>query len=236
MADKTDKSTLPPHVVLPGEALRPLLLKVEAMLDAPSDLAIDDTGDKTVDDTQDSFFAVDELTKLHDSYDRIFRKVSTVFKGLARSADVSDAKVRRAVGRLEALLDELLDIYAELVYLGPFSAQDRGAELLLAVVSHTLKEIADWLRGLIEAAADPMDFAKRRGLGDTVKLELMPALTVPTELREFSDWVEHQSWEDLKEELATSARTRRSGSSSGLMGLVAGIFLGGWIFGGDDDE
>ena len=231
-----DKSILAPHVVLLGEALRPSLLKVEALLDAPSDGAIDNKGGMTVNDTEESFFAVDELTKFHESYDRIYHKVSTVFKGLARSADVSDAKVHRAVGRLEAVLDELLDIYVELVCLGPFSAQDRGAELLLAVVSHTLTEIADWLRDLTEAAADPMKFAKGRGLptDGKVKLELMPALTVPKELREFGDWVDDQSMKELKEEMRAETQSRRPGSSSGLMGLVAGIFLGGWLFGGDD--
>ena len=94
-------SIVTPHFVLLGEALRPVLQKVEAELSKP----VRAIG------AGESFIAVAEhaLGHLGDAAEQLSDETNRVLNGIAGSSDVADAQVYRAVGRYEVVLDGLLE-------------------------------------------------------------------------------------------------------------------------------
>lgn len=245
----------PRIVTLLGEALQPLLRKVEARLSEPARSM--DTAEDTEDDAKAGFLdaargfldaaesfadvAQRTLGRYGDSMERLCTEVNDVIGRVTGTGDVS-ADVHRAVGRFEVVLDELLDAYVEVREVRPGRDQERGRDLLTAALRHTLTEVQSWLQDVVDSAADPMEAVKRKGVptdgtDGRINMELMLSLTTPTALEEFDDWVSEQERE--VEELDRSLEARRAGGgpgcAAGLAALVAGIFLGGWFFGGDDE-
>lgn len=207
---------LAPHIVLLGEALQPVLRRVEAELSKPAH------------PTGKSFIAVAEhsLGYLGDAVERLSAEMNRVLNSVVEAADVPDAQVHRAVGRYEVILDGLLERYAELRQARPRLAHRRGHELLVTVFRHTLTQIQDWLRDVVDTATDPMQVLKRKGLptSGNVSLELAIHFTTPKELEKFTDWVAEQE----------EAEDRKSSFWNGLAAVAFGIFLGGLFFGDDD--
>lgn len=232
---------LAPHVVLLGEALLPLLRKVEAQLSEP----VRPIG------ADENFLDVcrSTLNQFRESVNRLADEANGTLNGVAGAADVPDAEVHRAVGRLEMVLDELLDSYAELRGARPHAAHARGQELLLAALRQTLTEIQDWLLDMVDAFADPVGALKRKGLptDGSVNLQLIFNITTPKELEEFNEWADGQvlELEELDEwmgEQGTGAVEKwkrrepgpKPGCWSGLTAFVAGMVLGGWFLGDDE--
>ena len=241
-------------VILIGEALQPLLRKVDARLSEPArPMDTMDTG-VTEKDTEEGFLdaakgfldaaesfvdvAQRALGRYGDSMERLCKEANDVIGRIAGTGDVS-AEVHRAVGRFEMVLDELMDTYVEMREARPGRDHERGRDLLSAALRHTLEQVQGWLQDVVDTAADPLEVMKRKGLptDGSAKLELMLTLTTPTALEELDDWVSEQERE--VEELERSLEARRAGGgpgcAAGLAALVAGIFLGGWFFGGDDE-
>ena len=167
-------------------------------------------------------------------------------KGLRLVADLPEAKVHRAAGRFEMVLDELLDGYWELRVLRPYPAHKRGYELLLAVYRHTLAQIQAWLLDVVECLADPMAALKKKGLPTSgeVQLNLSLTFTSPPEQGELLDWIREQTEEEERRaeeaeaqfaaiEEARLEEERKLSAFGGLAAVVAGIFLGGLFFGDD---
>lgn len=204
---------LAPHVVLLGEALLPLLRKVEAQLSEP----VRPIG------TGESFLAVADrtLAQFGESVERLTAEANGALNGIVGAADVPESEVHRAVGRLEMVLDELLASYTDLREARPHAGQERGQDLLVAALRHALTEIQDWLRDVVDTFADPEEVLKRKGLptSGNVNLQLRLTITSPKELDEFSDWTN---------------KDRKPGCLSGLAAFVAGMFLGGWFLGDDE--
>ena len=232
---------LAPHVVLLGEALQPLLRKVEAALSEP----VRPIG------ADENFLDVcrSTLIQFRESVNRLADEANGTLNGVAGAADVPDAEVHRAVGRLEMVLDELLDSYAELREARPHTAHVRGQELLLAALRQTLTEIQDWLLDMVDAFADPVEALKRKGLptDGSANLQLIFKITTPKELEEFNDWADEQvleleeinDWMGEQEQALLEGRSvenqeRKPGCWNGLTAFVAGMFLGGWFLGDDE--
>lgn len=205
---------LAPHIVQLGEALQPALRKVEAELS------------KTVRPMgrSESFIAAGEGALACLGGAHRLAEMMPVLNGVVSAADVPAAQVHRAVGRLEVVLDDLLECYAELRQARPWPAHKRGHELLVAAFRHTLRQIQGWLLDLVDAAADPMEVLKRKGLptSGSVTLKLTLKLTAPKELLEFDKWAADQA-----------ARNQRFRFWTALAAEVAGLSLGLSI-GGDD--
>lgn len=205
-----------PHFSLLGEALQPVLHRVEAELSKPAH------------PTGESFIAVAEhaLGYLSDAVEQLSAETKHVLYS-AVAPDAPEAQVHRAVGRYEMVLDGLLARYAELRQARPRSAHRRGHELLVTVFRHTLTQIQDWLRDVVDTATDPIQVLKRKGLptSGNVSLELVIHFTTPKELEMFTDWMAEQE----------EAEDRKSGFWNGVAAVLFGIFLGGLFFGDDDD-
>lgn len=226
-------AALPPHISLLGEAMQPLLWKLEAGLSEP----LHPTG------RPESLDVVCEsaLGKLQDSIRRLAGEMNGALNELAGAAAPPAAEVHRAAGRLELPLDELLDGYFELLETRPDAGHQRGLELLVAVYRHTLTQLRDWLEELVEAIADPLAAVRRRGLPTSGKVNLDFFLTFTTarELGELQDWLQQkerrmrqeEAWA-WKEERRAAARQTGSGFSWGA--ALVGLLLGGLFFGGDE--
>ena len=213
------KRLVPPHLVLFGEALRPVLRKVEDQLRTPARPM----------DRVESFrdFSERVLGQVSDSVDRLVDQIKALNKQVVRAADTPGPEVHRSVGRLEMVVDELLKSYADVRDASASSSTDeRGRRLLLAVLRRILTRIRGWLRDLVEATTDPMALLKRKGQPTTgdINLTLDLDLGDTRELDEFNDWVAEQS----------KVKKRKNGFGSGLVGFVAGLFIGGLFFGDDD--
>ena len=206
-----------PHVILLGEALRPALRKVRAQLDAAANPA----------GPRENFpdFGQRVLAEVADSVDRLANEVKAL-NGVVRAADVPAAKVHRVVGRLEMVFEELLGSHAEVRDARAASAHERGRRLLLTALRRVLTQIRDWLRDVVDAAADPLAVVKRKGLSTSgqVTLNLTLDLDSASDMDEFHDWVLEQS----------EAERRGNGCGGGLLAFVAGVFLGGLFFGDDE--
>ena len=237
----SDDSILPPHVTLLGEALQPLLMKVEAHLSEPA------CANGIAEVFED--FASRALDDLKVFVERLCSEANGVLNEVVSAEAPTEAGVYRAVGRFEMVFDEFLDSYSELRDLRPYP-EEQGHGLLLAVYRHTLKEVEVWLRDVVESLADPMAALQKRGLptsGD-VELELSLTFTTPKEMGELRDWMKQQAKAAKKEgkrrkkqkrkmeRLNEEARIEEEGSQialGALVTLVAGICLGGLFFGDD---
>lgn len=213
-------SMVAPHIVLLGEALQPVLRKVETQLDA-----------STTHPTHrgETYRDVSErvLDEVQNFMERLANEISQLNKRVVSAADPSDAAVHRSVGRLEVVIDELLDSHAHTRRICS-STHERGHLLLLALLRRILTRIRTWLRDLVEATEDPRAVLKRKGLPTSghvhLQLDVDLDLDDTLELREFNDWVIERS----------KVKRRGNGSGNGLIAFAAGIFLGGLFFGDDD--
>jgi len=152
-----------------------------------------------------------------------------------------DAEVYRAVGRLDASVDDLLAGYVGVRALRVFGTDAVARDLLAGVYRHTLVEIRDWIAELVDVLADPLAALRKRGLptSGTVELPLKLTLTAAPQLAELSLCFQRQ-WATpalLPAKLpAIAGRPREAGL--GFWGTVGTLILawglGNALFGNDD--
>lgn len=213
MATETD-ALLPPHVTLLGQALTPLLHRLEGRL--TDGMPASKPGGPI---TLFAELAQETLGQYGKSADKLEREVGRLNEVISPST-VPSAEVHRTAGRLELVLDELLSGYTVLRRLQPQRDYADGHALLLAALRHSLVEIRDWLRDTVETIADPAAAVKKRTLDKRGHVNLHLRLTAPPELEVLDDWVECQE--------------RDRSTWNGLVALIAGFALGGLFFGGDE--
>ena len=210
---------LPPHIITLGSAMRPLLSKLEArMMDTPKHRIVAKY------DMADAIS--DQLDDLVGTTSGLVTKVNIL--GDVLSTVGTDAEIHRVVGGIEVYLDDLLAQRFEVLRWRAAGSDARALDLLAGVYRHLLTEIRDWLDELVETIADPLAAVKRRGLPASGKVDLQLALTLTEapQLAALLRWVERNH--------------RPAGKSNpGFLGtvgaVVAGIAIGGWLF-GDGDE
>ena len=210
-----DHSMFAPHMIVLGEALKPVLQKVEAQSSEPP-------------------CPIGAAEKFRDVAEHAGNQISASLGRLADEvkalnrvmhADTPEAPVHRAVSRLEMVLDELLESYADVCHALPSPTNERDHRLLLAALRRLLARIQEWLRDMVDAMADPKVVLKRRGLptNGEAKLALVLDIDAPG-LAESLAWAIEQG----------GAEKRSRGFWGGLAAFGVGIFLGGLFFGDDD--
>ena len=209
-----DGSMSAPHMVLLGEALKPVLQKVEAQSSEPP-------------------CPIGAAEKFRDVAEHAGNQISASLGRLADEvkalngvmhADTPEAKVHRAVSRLEMVLDELLESYADVCHALPSPTNKRDHRLLLAGLRRMLARIQEWLRDVVDAMADPKVVLKRRGLptNGEAKLDLLLDLDVP-------------EWEIRALAIEQGEAEKRSRDFWNVLAAFGiSIFLGGLLFGDDD--
>ena len=190
----SDKPVLPPKVVLLGEALHPLWLKLKEQMDAPAS--------PIRDMPVMSEFMSRHLDKVADTAERLADVAVVKLNGVVMDTAVKEADVYRAVGGLETYLDELSAGYLEVRSLRAFGTDIEGRDLLADIYRHLLSEIHAWLGDICETIADPVASLKKRGLPTTDggKLDFLLNLTASTP-RELMLWMERQKQRVGKENL-----------------------------------
>ena len=178
----SENSALSPRMTVLGEALRPILSKLDMQMDAPArrTLAVYDvTGSIS-----------DHLDELGSTRGGLAAKVDAL--GRLISGEGPDADIHRAAGGLEVYIDNLLASCSE-VRRWRLGASDAPArDLLAGVYLHELTEIRDWLDELLEVIADPVAAVERRGLPTSgqVELRLDLILTDAPQLADLERWME----------------------------------------------
>ena len=181
--------TVPKVFKTQAEALRPLVRSMRArMLTSPPQTAA----------VSDIF----ELIQRH--LDRIATDVPhfacEIEAGLGQAGargDATDAEIFRAVGRLEVLLDRILDGYDEVRCLRANADDFEGWKLLVETYRGTLVQVQSWLDELVNFLHDPIAGLKKRGISAEGDAEVTFSLDLqaPPELDQLTEWSRQRSYE-----------------------------------------
>lgn len=216
-----DEPLLPHRVTLLGEAMRPLWRRIGTQIEHHVLPATAVHGMAEI--------VSRHLDALQARAHRLNDRINSLMSDVVANESATDGDVHRAVGRFEALVDDLLAGYREVRALNAYGRDAEARDLLAGVYRHTLVEIRDWLDDLVETLADPMAVVRRRGLPTTgyVELPLTLTLTAAPELAALSRWIGGN---------AGGIPGRKSGL--GFWGTVGALILG-WgigeaLFGNDD--
>lgn len=218
----TDEITLPSRLVCLGEAMAPVLGKLDAALAEPSVPTV-----RAV-----SIFDVvkDGTSVLSASIHRISDQMKGLMTDVVAKESVSDRDVCRVVGRFERVLDEIIDAYRTVNQQYCHGSDEEARVLLAGAFRHSMREIQVWLRDLVDTLANPNAALRRKGLPTTgtIEVELTLKLTPAPETAGLQRWVDRQK------------RDRQASENQGLgfWGTVGAIVIG-WGIGealfGDDD-
>lgn len=220
----TDEITLPPRLVCLGEAMAPVLGKLDAALAEQSQPTV--PVGSIVDVIKEG------LAALGGSMPRLSDQVNGLMTDVAANESASDRDVYRAVGRFEGVLDEIISNYRKVCRHSAYGIDEEACELLAGTYRHSMREIQIWLQDLVDTLADPIAALHRKGLPTTGSIEIPLTLTLTSapELTGLQLWGERYS-------LYTPSPTPTN-QGLGFWGTVGAIAIG-WGIGealfGDDD-
>ena len=209
------ESVLPSSLVVLGEALRAIALKLHTDM-ASEPVRIDQKEDMLA-------FASRHLATLSEGVQRLESEIN---EGMAVMASPADA--HRAAGRLEVQLEHLLAHYDEAKSVYPSSEDAEGRLLVLDVYRSLLIQTRRWLDEVVEALNDPIAALKARGLPTEGRVELPLTLTIRAapQLEQLTRWAEERAaacQEAAEHERKSRARSVFWATFLGAIGL-------GWIF------
>ena len=216
----TDTIVVPHRLQVLGQALKPVWKNLKERLERPSVTNVPVHGIIDV--------VSDHLGYLQGAISPLARRIDDLMSDVVSNEGVEDSEVYQAVGRFEAPLDDLVGHYQEARSLAAFGGESEARDYLVAVYRHSLVQVRDWLKELVDALEDPVSAARARGIPIEGQVELPFTLTMTSapELDRLSAWLSRQS------------SSGRKGSGLGFWGTV-GAFVLGWGIGdalfGDDD-
>ncbi len=220
----TDEITLPSRLVCLGEAMAPVLRKLDAAV-AEHSLQTVPVG-SMVDVIKEG------LAALGRSMPRLSDQVNGLMTDVAANESATDRDVYRAVGRFEGVLDEIINEYRKIGRQSAFGSDEEARVLLAEIYRHSMREIQVWLQDLVDTLADPKEALRRKGLPTTGSNEIPLTLTLTSapELAGLQRWGERHSF-------YTPSPTPTN-QGLGFWGTVGAIAIG-WGIGealfGDDD-
>lgn len=220
----TDEITLPSRLVCLGEAMAPVLRKLDAAV-AEESLPTVPVG-SMVDVIKEG------LAALGRSMSRLSDQVNGLMSNVAANESATDRDVYRAVGRFEGVLDEIISDYRKIGRQSAFGSNEEALVLLAGTYRHSMQEIQAWLQDLVDTLADPKAALRRKGLPTTGSIEIPLTLTLTSapELAGLQRWGERHS-------VYTPSPTPTN-QGLGFWGTVGAIAIG-WGIGealfGDDD-
>lgn len=220
----TDEITLPSRLVYLGEAMVPVLRKLDATL-AERSLPTVPVGSMTD-------VIKEGLAALGRSMPRLSDQVNGLMSDVAANESATDLDVYRAVGRFEGVLDEIIRDYRKIDRHAAFIGDEEARVLLVRTYRHSMREIQVWLQDLVNTLAAPKEALRRKGLPTTgtIEIPLTLTLTAAPELAGLQRWGERHS-------IYTPSPTSTN-QGLGFWGTVGAIAIG-WGIGealfGDDD-
>lgn len=147
---------------------------------------------------------------------------------VSRDPDATDAQVYRAVARLEARLERLLDDWDDVRSVRPDRTAERGWNLLVDIYRDLAEQVQGWLDELLEILEDPVAALERRGLANEEHVEIPLELTLeaPAAATALRHWAE----DPVRARAKPGAKEGRGFFWIGLL-AVLGLL---WLFGGDE--
>lgn len=216
-----DEPVLPHRLKVLGIAIQPLLWKVEREINAPV---------RVVTPVSDILNVIPRsLDPLQTAVSRLEARIQSLMTEVVSREAASDSDVYRAVGGLETHFDDLLAGYHGVRALDARSEDARAVELMAAIYRHTLVEMRDWLRTLVDVLADPIGALRRRGLpaDGHIEIPIVLKLTTAPQLADLLRWAQERS----------PGGQIKGQSELGFWGTTAAVALG-WGIGqalfGDD--
>jgi hypothetical protein len=220
----TDEIILPSRLVCLGEAMAPVVRKL--------DVAVAEQSLQTVPVGSMVDVIKEGLAALGRSMPRLSDQVNGLMTDVAANESATDRDVYRAVGRFEGVLDEIINEYRKIRCQSAFGSDEEARVLLAGIYRHSMREIQFWLQDLVDTLADPKEALRRKGLPTTGSIEIPLTLTLTSapELAGLQRWGERHSF-------YTPSPTPTN-QSLGFWGTVGAIAIG-WGIGealfGDDD-
>lgn len=220
MENAIDELVLPHRLTELGKSMRPVWVKTSGEIDAPSIRFTVPIDIATI------------AWRYTDAIQRAIGQISNQVNGLmtdiVSNESASDDDIHRAVGRLEARLDDLLANYKEILCLNTVGSNEEARMLLEGAYQHVIVEIGNWLKDVVDTLADPTAAARKRGISTTgnVELRLTLTLTAPPQCCELMLWVERR-----REQSSETVRVPKSSGLGfwGVVGLATFIYGIVWI-------
>ena len=219
----TGSIELPARVILWGQAIRPLYDSLSQALRQPASPSCE------------PFQGLEDVCRHFESYTRGLSDLGEILTAINTSVlgnkQASDADVYQTAGRLEQVLQHLIQPYLEIGFSAPQSNFPELQPLILGVFRHTLFEIHDWLQCMLEDIQDPASACERRGLQVTegMVLSIDLNLTSPPEmerLQQIADdtlYPAEQAAEDLSLSHPSPSPPPRPGLLAHLGALIFGL-------------
>lgn len=155
----TDEIKLKPHLICLGQALAPLLIKINnSLTEQPL----------TVIPVNSIFNVIKEGILVHR---RALNGVSFQLKRLNTDVAIklkpSNDDVYRAVGRLEEVLDVIISNYNAIGSLYTVGPDEQARVLLAQIYRHSILQIQVFLKDFVDSLANPKEALQRMGLPRT---------------------------------------------------------------------
>lgn len=186
----TDEIKLEPHLICLGEALTPLLIKINNSL---TELPL------TVIPVNTMFnFIPQKLRLLSRSLNGVSFELKRLNTDVAVKLKPSNDDVYRAVGRLEAVLDVIMNNFREIGSLYTVGPDVEAHLLLTQIYRHSIQEIQVFLKDMVDSLANPKEVLQRKGLRTgSVTMEFSLNFSSAPELARLNCWCQLHTVETL---------------------------------------
>lgn len=186
----TDEIKLEPHLICLGEALSPLLIKINnSLTEQPL----------TVIPVNTMFnFIPQKLRLLSRSLNGVSFELKRLNTDVAVKLKPSNDDVYRAVGRLEAVLDVIMNNFREIGSLYTVGPDVEAHLLLTQIYRHSIQEIQVFLKDMVDSLANPKEVLQRKGLRTgSVTMEFSLNFSSAPELARLNCWCQLHTVETL---------------------------------------
>lgn len=187
----TDEIKLKPHLICLGEALAPLLIKINnSLTEQPL----------TVIPVNTMFnFIPQKLRVLNRSLNGVSFELKRLNTDVAVKLKPSNDDVYKAVGRLEAVLDVLMNNLREIGSLYTVGPDVEAHLLLTQIYRHSIREIQVFLNDMVDSLANPKEAFQRMGLPrtDSVTMEFTLHFSSAPEIARLNCWCQLHTVEIL---------------------------------------
>lgn len=187
----TDEIKLKPHLICLGEALAPLLIKINnSLTEQPL----------TVIPVNTMFnFIPQKLRVLNRSLNGVSFELKRLNTDVAVKLKPSNDDVYRAVGRLEAVLDVIMNNFREIASLYTVGPDVEAHLLLTQIYRHSIREIQVFLNDMVDSLANPKEAFQRMELPrtDSVTMEFTLHFSSAPEIARLNCWCQLHTVETL---------------------------------------
>lgn len=210
----TDEIKLEPHLICLGEALSPLLIKINnSLTEQPL----------TVIPVNTMFnFIPQKLRVLNRSLNGVSFELKRLNTDVAVKLKPSNDDVYRAVGRLEAVLDVIMNNLREIASLYTVGPDVEAHFLLTKIYRHSIQEIQVFLKDMVDSLVNPKEALLRKGLRTgSVTMQFSLNFSSAPEIARLNCWCQLHTVETL--DFTPIKQGSGFGSTVGIFVIALGL-------------